>query len=115
MTTRPRWLVPIRAQPPVGALEERLAVCLLTRNSRTGAPTDAGEKLFRNLSYHFEQIEAEVASLTQSARSPPGTSTHCDRQRRRTRSCCRSPASSCGVYAWDRKRRARIECRVERQ
>lgn len=54
------------------ALEERLGVRLLTRTTRTVAPTDAGERLFRNLAPHFEQIEAELAALAEMREKPAG-------------------------------------------
>ena len=44
-------------------LEERLGVRLLTRTTRSVAPTEAGERLLRNLAPHFEQIDAELAAL----------------------------------------------------
>src|SRR3954468_17014726 len=54
-------------------LEERLGVRLLTRTTRSVAPTEAGERLLRNLVPHFEQIEAEAAALSELREKPAGT------------------------------------------
>jgi DNA-binding transcriptional LysR family regulator len=56
----------------IRALEERLGVRLLTRTTRTVAPTDAGERLLLNLAPHFEQIEAELAALVEMREKPAG-------------------------------------------
>lgn len=53
-------------------LEERLGVRLLTRTTRSVAPTEAGERLLRNLSPHFEQIEAELVALGELREKPSG-------------------------------------------
>jgi DNA-binding transcriptional LysR family regulator len=54
------------------ALEERLGVRLLTRTTRTVAPTDAGERLLRNLAPHFEQIDMELAAVSELREMPAG-------------------------------------------
>ncbi len=54
-------------------LEERLGVRLLTRTTRSVAPTQAGERLLRNLAPHFDEIEAELASLSDLREKPSGT------------------------------------------
>jgi DNA-binding transcriptional LysR family regulator len=54
------------------ALEERLGVRLLTRTTRTVAPTDAGERLLRNLAPHFEQIDRELATVSELREKPAG-------------------------------------------
>jgi len=56
----------------IRSLEERLGVRLLMRTTRTVAPTDAGERLVRNLAPHFEQIEAELAALAEMREKPAG-------------------------------------------
>lgn len=48
----------------IRALEERLAVRLLTRTTRSVAPTEAGERLINNISPRFDDIEQELISLT---------------------------------------------------
>lgn len=53
-------------------LEERLGVRLLTRTTRSVAPTEAGERLLRNLAPHFEQIDAELAALSELRDKPSG-------------------------------------------
>jgi DNA-binding transcriptional LysR family regulator len=40
------------------ALEERLGVRLLTRTTRSVAPTDAGERLLSTIGPHLDEIEA---------------------------------------------------------
>jgi len=46
------------------ALEARLGVRLLTRTTRSVAPTDAGERLLHTLGPRFEEIEAELAAIS---------------------------------------------------
>lgn len=55
------------------ALEERLGIRLLTRTTRSVSPTDAGQRLMRNVGPHFEQIEAELAALSELRQKPSGT------------------------------------------
>src|SRR3954447_14304899 len=55
------------------ALEERLGVRLLTRTTRSVAPTAAGERLLAPVGPHFEEIEAEVAPLSELRTKPAGT------------------------------------------
>lgn len=47
----------------VRALEERLNIRLLTRTTRSVAPTDAGERLLRRLGPRFDEIETEIADF----------------------------------------------------
>jgi DNA-binding transcriptional LysR family regulator len=44
-------------------LEARLGLRLLTRTTRSVAPTEAGERLIRTVGPRFDEIEAELASL----------------------------------------------------
>ncbi len=53
-------------------LEERLGVRLLTRTTRSVAPTEAGERLVRNVGPRFEEIDAELAALGELREKPAG-------------------------------------------
>jgi DNA-binding transcriptional LysR family regulator len=57
----------------VRQLETRLGVRLLARTTRSVAPTEAGERLFRTLSPRFEEIDAELAALRELREKPSGT------------------------------------------
>jgi DNA-binding transcriptional LysR family regulator len=54
-------------------LEERLGLRLLTRTTRSVAPTEAGERLLGAIGPHFDGIEAELAALTELRDRPAGT------------------------------------------
>ena len=54
-------------------LEERLGVRLLTRTTRSVAPTQAGERLLQTLGPRFREIEAELAALRELQEKPAGT------------------------------------------
>jgi len=57
----------------VRALERSLGARLLARNSRTVAPTEAGERLLEEISPRFEEIDAELLALSELRDSPTGT------------------------------------------
>ena len=57
----------------IKGLEERLGLRLLSRTTRNVSPTEAGERLMRSIAPHFEQIEAEIASLSELRDKPAGT------------------------------------------
>jgi DNA-binding transcriptional LysR family regulator len=57
----------------IRGLEERLGVRLLTRTTRSVAPTDAGERLLGSIGPHFDGIEAELASLGELRDKPAGS------------------------------------------
>lgn len=57
----------------IRALEERLNIRLLTRTTRSVAPTEAGERLARTIGPRFEEIEAELDALTEMRDKPAGT------------------------------------------
>jgi DNA-binding transcriptional LysR family regulator len=57
----------------VRALEERLGLRLLTRTTRSVAPTEAGERLLRNIGPRFDEIDAELSALTALRATPAGT------------------------------------------
>jgi DNA-binding transcriptional LysR family regulator len=53
-------------------LEARLGLRLLTRTTRSVAPTEAGERLLRTVGPRFEEIEAELAALSALREKPAG-------------------------------------------
>jgi DNA-binding transcriptional LysR family regulator len=53
-------------------VEERLGIRLLTRTTRSVAPTDAGERLLSTIGPRLEEIEAELASLSALRAKPAG-------------------------------------------
>jgi DNA-binding transcriptional LysR family regulator len=55
------------------ALEARLGLRLLTRTTRSVAPTEAGERLLQTLGPAFDQIEAGLAALGDLREKPSGT------------------------------------------
>jgi DNA-binding transcriptional LysR family regulator len=57
----------------VRGLEARLGVRLLTRTTRSVSPTEAGERLLGTLAPRFEEIEAELAAVTELREKPAGT------------------------------------------
>jgi DNA-binding transcriptional LysR family regulator len=57
----------------VRGLEERLGVRLLTRTTRSVAPTQAGERLLRTVGPRLEEIEAELEGLSEFREKPAGT------------------------------------------
>src|SRR5437588_10393326 len=54
-------------------LEARLGVRLLTRTTRSVSPTQAGERLLRTVGPRFEEIQAELAAITELREKPAGT------------------------------------------
>src|SRR6516225_2751746 len=54
-------------------LEERLGIRLLTRTTRSVAPTEAGERLLRSIGPRFDEIEAEIAAVRELREKPAGT------------------------------------------
>lgn len=57
----------------IRGLEERLGLRLLTRTTRSVAPTEAGERLLRSIGPRFEEIDAELAALSALRDKPAGT------------------------------------------
>ena len=57
----------------IRALEARLGLRLLTRTTRSVAPTAAGERLLRTVGPRFEEIDAELAALSELRETPSGT------------------------------------------
>ena len=54
-------------------LEERLGLRLLTRTTRSVSPTEAGERLLHTIGPRFEEIEVELAALSELREKPAGT------------------------------------------
>jgi DNA-binding transcriptional LysR family regulator len=57
----------------VRGLEERLGLRLLTRTTRSVAPTEAGERLLHTIGPRFDEIESELAALNEFREKPAGT------------------------------------------
>ena len=56
----------------VRQLETRLGVRLLTRTTRSVSPTQAGERLLRTVGPRFEEIDAELAAVSELRAKPAG-------------------------------------------
>lgn len=54
-------------------LEARLGLRLLTRTTRSVAPTEAGERLLKAVAPRFEEIQQELSALTALREKPAGT------------------------------------------
>jgi DNA-binding transcriptional LysR family regulator len=54
-------------------LEERVGIRLLTRTTRSVAPTEAGERLIRTVAPRFAEIDAELAAVSELKDKPAGT------------------------------------------
>jgi DNA-binding transcriptional LysR family regulator len=54
-------------------LEARLGLRLLSRTTRSVAPTEAGERLIQSVGPHFDEINAGLASLSELSKKPSGT------------------------------------------
>jgi DNA-binding transcriptional LysR family regulator len=54
-------------------LEARLGLRLLTRTTRSVAPTEAGERLLRTVGPRIDEIDAELAALSELREKPAGT------------------------------------------
>jgi len=56
----------------IRSLESRIGVRLLTRTTRSVAPTQAGERLLTAVGPRFEEIRAELAALSELRDKPTG-------------------------------------------
>jgi DNA-binding transcriptional LysR family regulator len=54
-------------------LETRLGVRLLSRTTRSVAPTEAGERLLHSLGPRFDEIDAELAAVSELRERPAGS------------------------------------------
>jgi DNA-binding transcriptional LysR family regulator len=57
----------------ISRFEERIGLRLLTRTTRSVSPTDAGERLLRNVGPRLDEVEAELAAVTALREKPAGT------------------------------------------
>jgi DNA-binding transcriptional LysR family regulator len=57
----------------IRGLETRMGVRLLTRTTRSVSPTEAGEQLLDAIAPRFEEIEAELAAVSELGDKPAGT------------------------------------------
>jgi DNA-binding transcriptional LysR family regulator len=57
----------------IRTLEARLGLRLLTRTTRSVSLTEAGERLLRSIGPHFDEIESEIAALSEMRDKPAGT------------------------------------------
>src|SRR6266404_7743809 len=57
----------------IRALETRLGLRLLSRTTRSVSPTEAGERLLQTIAPRFEEIDSELAAVTEFRDKPAGT------------------------------------------
>jgi DNA-binding transcriptional LysR family regulator len=57
----------------IRGLESRMGVRLLTRTTRSVSPTEAGERLLQSVGPRIEEIETELAALSELRDRPAGT------------------------------------------
>src|SRR6266481_6630061 len=57
----------------IRGLEERLGLRLLTRTTRSVAPTESGERLIRTVGPRLEETDAELTALSELREKPAGT------------------------------------------
>lgn len=57
----------------VSGLEAKMGVRLLTRTTRSVTPTEAGERLLQTVRPNFEEIQAELAAISELRDKPSGT------------------------------------------
>jgi DNA-binding transcriptional LysR family regulator len=57
----------------IRALEARMGVRLLTRTTRSVSPTEAGERLIETVAPRLEEIEAEIAAVSELGDKASGT------------------------------------------
>lgn len=57
----------------IKAVEERMGLRLLTRTTRSVSPTEAGERLLRTIGPRFDEIESELAAVSEMREKPAGT------------------------------------------
>ncbi|WP_420226378.1 LysR family transcriptional regulator [Pigmentiphaga litoralis] len=57
----------------VRGLEARMGVRLLIRTTRSVSPTEAGERLLQNVAPRLDEVEAEIAAISDLGDKPAGT------------------------------------------
>lgn len=57
----------------IRSLEARVGLRLLTRTTRSVAPTEAGERLLQTIATRFDEIESALSSLNELRDKPAGT------------------------------------------
>src|SRR5438093_1006014 len=57
----------------IRGLETRMGVRLLARTTRSVSPTEAGERLLQTVAPRLEEIEAELAAVSELGDKPAGT------------------------------------------
>ena len=57
----------------IRSLEERIGIRLLNRTTRSVTPTQAGERLFLSLGPKFNEMDADLAALSELREKPAGT------------------------------------------
>lgn len=57
----------------IRGLESRMGLRLLTRTTRSVSPTDAGERLLQSVGPRIEEIDAELAAMSELRDKPAGT------------------------------------------
>ena len=57
----------------IRGLEARLGLRLLTRTTRSVSPTEAGQRMLEKIGPHFEEIEIELAALSDLRDTPAGS------------------------------------------
>ena len=57
----------------IRGLETRLGIRLLTRTTRAVSPTEAGQRLLESIGPHFDEIESQIAALSDLRDKPAGT------------------------------------------
>ncbi len=57
----------------IRGLEARLGLRLLTRTTRSVATTEAGERLLRTVGPRFDEVDTELAALSELRDKPAGT------------------------------------------
>ncbi|RZI75930.1 MAG: LysR family transcriptional regulator [Pseudomonas sp.] len=66
-------ITPSALSHKIRGLEERLGLRLLNRTTRSVTTTEAGQRLFDSVSVRFDEIDHEIATLSELREKPAGT------------------------------------------